>query len=841
MLWVGPAVAAIALLDVDYQALVSRSDLVYQVPPANSVSGLPIGNGRMGTMVWTGSDAICLQINRVDVFAGNKHHRGPQFGPTDYCGTCAQLTVSLGGAAFVGGEESGQRLSLYSAEAQLAGGGVNARCFVSAVADVLALEITDARSEPQPLRVSLKRWREPLVRSGNHVAALDLRARDDTAVLTQRFAEGDYHCASAVAVRVVGRPVTLAHMEDACDLVLPAQRGRCVVLISSAASMGRHAAVEGRARELLEDAARQCYDGLRRPHTAWWAEFWSRSFVHLTSPDGMAEFMERVRNLHLYAMASTSRGALPPKWNGSLFTTAGDKRAWGSQFWVWTMEMAYWPLYASGAIDLTDPFLDMVVRQLPDCEQAARQRWGCEGAFYGETMPFDGPLGLPQDVAQEFREVYRGGKPASALSPRARELAQFEGSLRPFVEPGEMAGGRYAWITHVCSSGAELAVQAWWRYRYTGDREWLRTHAYPLLRGAAELYRTLATRGDDGLYHLAGTNVHEDFWGVRDSTMDLAAIRGTVPLAIRAAELLGVDTGLRAGWAHLLANLAPYPMGSDAGARELTGAVLADDVWAAGLLGDVDGQHNPEDVWLNPVFPFEDWTLETRDPAIDRIVQRLIDLAPRHASVFAGAPLNTAIRTPIAAVRAGRGEQLPDILAAYFAIFSPLPNGLSLFEGEQAHSVEHLGLLTMVLQEALLQSVSPRPGEPEVISLCPAWPRGWDAQFSLHVRGGFSVTAATRDGRPEWVEIESLLGELCRVRNPWGDACILTVGGLDQAVRGEVVSFGTDRGGRYLLRPVGAPLPRPATVAPPAQGEPVRFSHVLANGRRVEGALGIGR
>jgi len=98
--------------------------------------------------------------------------------------------------------------------------------------------------------------------------------------------------------------------------------------------------------------------------------------------------------------------------------------------------MAYWPLYASGAIDLTDPFLDMVVRQLPDCEQAARQRWGCEGAFYGETMPFDGPLGLPQDVAQEFREVYRGGKPASALSPRARELAQFEGSLRPFVEPG---------------------------------------------------------------------------------------------------------------------------------------------------------------------------------------------------------------------------------------------------------------------------------------------------------------------------------------------------------------------------------------------------------------------
>ena len=38
---------------------------------------------------------------------------------------------------------------------------------------------------------------------------------------------------------------------------------------------------------------------------------------------------------------------------------------------------------------------------------------------------------------------------------------------------------------------------------------------------------------------------------------------------------------------------------------------------AAPASGAVDGQRNPEDVWLNPVFPFEDWTLETRDAAVD--------------------------------------------------------------------------------------------------------------------------------------------------------------------------------------------------------------------------------
>ena len=94
-------------------------------------------------------------------------------------------------------------------------------------------------------------------------------------------------------------------------------------------------------------------------------------------------------------------------------------------------------------------------------------------------------------------------------------------------------------------------------------------------------------------------------------------------------------------------------MGSVPRAQALTGGVLAEDVWAAGYLGDVNGQHNPEDVWLNPVFPFEDGTLETRDAAIDRIVLKSLDLAPRHASVLKEAGLTTAIRTSIAVFPSG--------------------------------------------------------------------------------------------------------------------------------------------------------------------------------------------
>lgn len=525
--------------------------------------------------------------------------------------------------------------------------------------------------------------------------------------------------------------------------------------------------------------------------------------MRLTSQDGAAQAAQQVRYRHLYYMAASSRGELPPKWNGSLFATAGDERRWGSQFWVWTMEMLYFPLLKADAMDLTDPYFDMYVRQLPGCEIAARQRWGARGAYLPETAAFDGPTVLPDDVAVEFQDVLLGRKRHTDLSPRADAMCRFDSHLRAATRPRQ---GRYTWISHVASSGSELAVQAWWRYRYTGDIRWLRTHAYPLLRGTVEFYRHLVKKGEDGRYHLSGTNAHEDFWGVQDGIMDLAAIRGTVPLAIRAAEILHIDADLRVKWGELLENLTPYPMGSDPRAKALTGGVLAEDLWAAGYLGDVNGQHNPEDVWLTPVFPFEDWTLETGDAAAERIVQKTLDLAPRHASVLKGAGLNTAIRTPIALSRAGRGEELPAVLASYHAAFAPLPNGMSLFEGPTAPSIEHLGLLTTTLQDALVQSVSPRPGEPEVIRIFPAWPNGWQASFQLLVRGGFLVSSARREGEVELVQIHSRHGETCRLRNPWQRPCnVVEIDGEVRVLSGDVIQFNTQPGKTYRVAPQDRP------------------------------------
>lgn len=797
---------------MNYRTHISRSDLLYH-RPKDALESHAVGNGIMGTMVWTTPDSVHLQINRNDVFAINKDHIGLQLDSVDYCGGCAAITINIGGNSFSGSGTYEQRLSLYDAEERILGNDVAVRCFVSSNSDVMVVDIDDQRATPQPLELTVSMWRETDVitpetnptSSGYHQAHFDF---DDslprTLLVVQQFNEhfdvqyqkgSDYHCRSAVAAGISGAITEIQSPTNKTrSIVAPAQSGKRTIFISSAASFSQSIDVGATAMELLNTALGESYDTLRQRHVdSFWHNFWLRTFVDLSSADGSAEQWAKVRNRHLYYMASSSRGLFPPKWNGSIFSVAGDARRWGAQYWVWTTESLYWPLLASNAIDLTDSFFDMYAGQLSSVMVAGPQRWGVnKGAYYPETAAFDGPLVLPKSESAEFKDVLYGLKPSSELSVSAKTLTQYCGHLRVL----STAPNRFSWISHVTSSGSELAIHAWWRYRYTGDKQWLVTHAYPLLKSTVVFYCNLAKLGDDGCYHIIGTNAHEDYWGVDDSIYDLAAIRSTVPVAIQAAEILGVDSTLCAKWQEFLDNLTPYVMGSDSGAI----GVLADGAWAAGVYHFVKGTHNSEDAQLAPIFPFEDWTLETKDPVKDATAQKTVDTAPRFLSILEGTDCNTTIRSPIAYARAGRGGHMPDILSSYYEAFNPMVNGMAMFEGANAHSIEHLGILTHTLQEALLQSVSPRPGQDEIISIFPAWPEQWDASYRLLARGGFLVTSSIKDGKVKFVKIGSQLGETCRLRNPWGATCLVEeIGGGTQELSGDIITFETLSGKDYRI------------------------------------------
>jgi hypothetical protein len=92
---------------------------------------------------------------------------------------------------------------------------------------------------------------------------------------------------------------------------------------------------------------------------------------------------------------------------------------------------------------------------------------------------------------------------------------------------------------------------------------------------------------------------------------------------------------------------------------------------------------------------------------------------------------------------------------------------MTLREGYQTTGVQRLGRVADALHNALCQSAPAGPGREPVIRVFPAWPREWEAEFTLLCRDGFLVTSAIRNGEIEFVEIVSQTGARCRVRNPW--------------------------------------------------------------------------
>src|SRR3954467_3343236 len=97
------------------RATVGRADLDYRTPAARSEEGMPVGNGRMGSLVWTTPSALKFQINRTDVFGCDAGTVSFPQADSDYAAGCGYVDINLvnaGEDVFTGNKFS-QHLSLY--------------------------------------------------------------------------------------------------------------------------------------------------------------------------------------------------------------------------------------------------------------------------------------------------------------------------------------------------------------------------------------------------------------------------------------------------------------------------------------------------------------------------------------------------------------------------------------------------------------------------------------------------------------------------------------------------------------------------------------------------------
>jgi hypothetical protein len=806
--------------DEDTQSHISRADLTYQKPVTQSEAGMPVGNGRMGTLVWTTPSALKFQVNRVDIFGNNTASNNFYERHTDYCGGAAKVDihfVEYGDDVFAG-DQFWQHLSCTNGLVATDGAGVKTQTLVWQEKDVIAVRVDDRRQAPQAISSALRMLRPPVVKTGDHQATSEVKILGDKIVLTQIFTEGSYYCSSAVVLAVLGRDVKpLLENESEVKLLTRPGNGPFTIFIASAATFNRDEDVVKLAIDQADSAIAKGFDSIYSDNILWWKKFWDKGYVRLHSSDGVADLVEENYTYFLYVMASSSRGKLPPKFNGMLWTTGGDARKWGNLFWGANQSCLYNGLFPVNRMELLDPMFSMYSGMYPSLETAARQQWGSMGIYIPETVGFDGLPELPENIAAEMRDLYLGHKP---WAKKSDAFFQYAATQMPYFSRwnwkkdegwkdgrwhySDKGGGAFGHVTHIFSRGAKIAYQYWQKYEFTQDEVWLRDRAYPMLKGVAEFYRNFPNvrKEKDGKYHIFKVNDNESVWGGHNTIEEISSMMGIFPAVIHASEILGVDADLRPVWKEFADNLSPLPLSSDYPDLAKPGIP---HVFARSLLPVVqgDGSRHPDPNTM-PVWFFDLCNLNGSNPEMTKIAQSTFD-SYFPEGINSKTRVNVLSKLPVTGTMLGRKEAtkylIPNQILTEEA--EVMPNRMDLREGYQTASVQRLGRAADALHNALCQSAPPWPGKDPVIQIFPAWPDDWEAEFKLLCRGNFLLTASFRNGKTESVEILSQSGLPCVMKNPWykKSVIIFREGKRAGSLNGDMLKFKTSKGEMIKLLP----------------------------------------
>ncbi len=814
--------------------LVSRADLHYQGTVKRREGGFPLGDGEMGAMLFTSPSALKLAVNRCDVFAANSYTNSFNRRHSDYgygIGFVDVDFVDYGEDVF--GSDTVQHLDLYEACARIQGQGVKAHVFVERKRGALCMQVKDERAYEGSVQVKVDMMRPSEFRTLSNLAVsrLTMESRSqagkpDTIVLKQVFTEreectgNEHYCASALAVWAEGGEVTLRmnnevggreSMEipdrefDVIGKPQETQMRLCIkprtkdftVYMVSAASFCKQ---EDIVQTVLEKARAASGEGalaMYARHKGAWEAFWEKSFVQMESEDGLAQKLELHYTYFFYLMNSSSHGKYPPNFGGMIFSPGGDYRNWGTMQWWNNLSLYYNAIHASGHFDLMEPLFSLYGGMKEACVTAARQEFDTEGMYIPEVTWFNGPQVLPEEIAEEMRELYLFRKPweekserfADFVDRKAPHESRYNYKFYEHYEDGrvvynERGCGPYGATTYMFGSQAAIAYQFWKQYLYTGDQEFLRKEAYPIIRGVAEFFMNfpLTRKAEDGKYHIYQTCTGEAYFGCTDGMENVAGMRAMVPILLKAARILDIDREKWQQWEQFASDMAPLPTTAMEGDTSKTedGAPV---MWSNGREPILDKDHGQPSLYPCDHFDMSTFATQYIEPETYQIsrdtlayrVQKYGTVSRYTVSEMSGCARMYAAH--------GFGEEFKEIANAqldcvnaareycYFADTGRVPqfeNRLTVREGVNCISAQRLGNVAAAVQLALCQSSGGAPGAESVIKLFAAVPKGWDVRFRLWCQGGFLVEAAMAGGVPEEIRIQSTMGGKLRLCNPYG-------------------------------------------------------------------------